>query len=292
MPGECADARFGAGRSSSHDKSAASSGDIPGLQITVPDELRERITAHEQSRRRARDIATLIAGGDPTGTPMVHPLRCSGTWNLKSDPPVMARIDDPFQAEVEADRLDVQRLVTLAVGGELAEGAERNVSPRIEVSEQRMEEARQFGAVDRQRHGAPSPASALWASFHVTVASHAPGAAAGFSVHRPPPPVAIRDRHPVRRRGSHALAAASEKTRQLLFPDAGSGRLYLGWQAIIADRGIERAEHGHLIGHHPQLIPTCRSVSEDRTNAGVSIRACGASHLRQICLVLAEIRNL
>ena len=42
--------------------------------------------------RRARDIATLIAGGDPSGTPPVHPLRFPGTWNRKSDPPVMARI--------------------------------------------------------------------------------------------------------------------------------------------------------------------------------------------------------
>ena len=42
--------------------------------------------------RRARDIATLIAGGDPTGCPPVHPLRWPGSWNRKVDPPVMATI--------------------------------------------------------------------------------------------------------------------------------------------------------------------------------------------------------
>jgi putative DNA primase/helicase len=46
----------------------------------------------QQMLRRARDIATLIAGGDPTGTPPVHPLRFPGTWNRKTYPPVMARI--------------------------------------------------------------------------------------------------------------------------------------------------------------------------------------------------------
>jgi Primase C terminal 2 (PriCT-2) len=42
--------------------------------------------------RRARDIATLIAGGDPSATPQVHPLRWPGSWNRKADPPAMATI--------------------------------------------------------------------------------------------------------------------------------------------------------------------------------------------------------
>src|SRR5271166_3013607 len=42
--------------------------------------------------RRARDIATVLAGGDPSATPTVHPLRWPGSWNRKTDPPVMATI--------------------------------------------------------------------------------------------------------------------------------------------------------------------------------------------------------
>jgi putative DNA primase/helicase len=56
--------------------------------------LRTPARGPEQQRmlRRARDIATLIAGGDPSATPQVHPLRWPGSWNRKTDPPVMARI--------------------------------------------------------------------------------------------------------------------------------------------------------------------------------------------------------
>jgi putative DNA primase/helicase len=42
--------------------------------------------------RRARDIATLLAGGDLSATPPVHPMRWPGSWNLKNDQPVMATI--------------------------------------------------------------------------------------------------------------------------------------------------------------------------------------------------------
>jgi putative DNA primase/helicase len=56
--------------------------------------LRTPARGPEQQKmlRRARDIATLIAGGDPTGCPPVHPLRWPGSWNHKVDPPVMAKI--------------------------------------------------------------------------------------------------------------------------------------------------------------------------------------------------------
>jgi len=56
--------------------------------------LRTPARGPEQQRmlRRARDIATLIAGGDPSATPQVHPLRWPGSWNRKADPPVMATI--------------------------------------------------------------------------------------------------------------------------------------------------------------------------------------------------------
>ena len=56
--------------------------------------------------RRARDIATLLAGGDPSATPPVHPMRWPGTWNLKTDRPVMARIVEENDSTIDlADAL-------------------------------------------------------------------------------------------------------------------------------------------------------------------------------------------
>ncbi len=51
--------------------------------------------------RRTRDIATLIAGGDPTGAPLVHPLRWPGSWNHKSKRPVMAVIIEENSTAIE-----------------------------------------------------------------------------------------------------------------------------------------------------------------------------------------------
>lgn len=36
--------------------------------------------------RQARNLAALLVGADPTGKPIVHPLRWSGSWNCKSTP--------------------------------------------------------------------------------------------------------------------------------------------------------------------------------------------------------------
>jgi hypothetical protein len=41
--------------------------------------------------REARNLASLLVGGDPTGKPVVHPLRWPGSWNRKNAPR-MARI--------------------------------------------------------------------------------------------------------------------------------------------------------------------------------------------------------
>lgn len=42
--------------------------------------------ASHDKLRQARTIAALLVGADPTGKPVVHPLRWPGTWNLKSTP--------------------------------------------------------------------------------------------------------------------------------------------------------------------------------------------------------------
>jgi RecA-family ATPase len=41
--------------------------------------------------RQARDLASRLVGADPTGKPVVHPLRWPGSWNMKAAPK-MARI--------------------------------------------------------------------------------------------------------------------------------------------------------------------------------------------------------
>ena len=46
---------------------------------------------HERLRS-ARDMAARLIGADPTGKPVVHPLRWPGSWNTKAAKPVMARI--------------------------------------------------------------------------------------------------------------------------------------------------------------------------------------------------------
>ena len=88
-----------------------------------------------------------------------------GGANTAGSPPLLTRcgdalggIDHRFQAEVEPDGLDVQRPVAFAIlRRELAERAKRDIAPRIEVAEQRMDEARDFVAIDGERHHVSSP---------------------------------------------------------------------------------------------------------------------------------------
>ena len=76
-------------------------------------------TQDEHDRlRQARVIATLLAGADPTATPVAHPLRWPGSWNLK--------------------RSDRPRMATIAV---LNEAAEINLGDALEALETAMEAA-------------------------------------------------------------------------------------------------------------------------------------------------------
>ena len=61
--------------------------------------LNETTTTPEDHARlrQARDLAARLAGADPTGKPVVHPLRWPGSWNRKSTPR-MARITQLNQA--------------------------------------------------------------------------------------------------------------------------------------------------------------------------------------------------
>lgn len=66
--------------------------------------------------RQARTLATILTGGDPTGKPVVHPLRWPGSWNLKATP----------------------RMATIAV---LNEAAEINLADALEALEVAIEAA-------------------------------------------------------------------------------------------------------------------------------------------------------
>lgn len=83
---------------------------------------------HEQLRH-ARAMATLLTGGDPTGKPVVHPLRWPGSWNLKTRP----------------------TMATIAV---IHEHAEINLSDAIEGLEAAVEAS---GVA--QQAGTPGPSS-------------------------------------------------------------------------------------------------------------------------------------
>ena len=76
--------------------------------------------------RRARDIATLIAGGDPSATPPVHPLRWPGSWNRKTEPPVMATI-----IEENATTIDLAEALAALEDAAQASGIGMPRKPRI-----------------------------------------------------------------------------------------------------------------------------------------------------------------
>jgi len=85
-------------------------------------------TEDHERLRHTRAMATLLAGGDPTGKPVVHPLRWPGSWNLKTNP----------------------RMATIAV---LHETAEINLDDAVEALELAVEAA---GIAQQTPRGASS----------------------------------------------------------------------------------------------------------------------------------------
>jgi hypothetical protein len=62
-----------------------------------------RQQADHDKLRQARDLAARLIGADPTGKPVVHPLRWAGSWNVKGKPR-LARIEtENYDAEVNLD---------------------------------------------------------------------------------------------------------------------------------------------------------------------------------------------
>ena len=75
-------------------------------------------TAEEHERlRQARTLATLLIGGDPTGKPVVHPLRWPGSWNLKTSPRMatIGALNETAEINLD-DALEALELATDARG--------------------------------------------------------------------------------------------------------------------------------------------------------------------------------
>jgi putative DNA primase/helicase len=83
--------------------------------------------------RDARDMAARLVGADPTGKPVVHPLRWPGSWNCKSEP-VLARIIGYNEA---AEIHLAEAICALEAGIELAGQAQADIprsgSPQADV---------------------------------------------------------------------------------------------------------------------------------------------------------------
>lgn len=67
--------------------------------------------------RQARTLASLLVGGDPTGKPVVHPLRWPGSWNLKTTPRMatIAVLNDAAEINL-TDALEALELAADAIG--------------------------------------------------------------------------------------------------------------------------------------------------------------------------------
>ncbi len=65
----------------------------------------------------ARDLATRLIGADPTGKPIVHPLRWPGSWNLKGTPILAHGVSRQDEAEVHlAEAVDALAEAADAIG--------------------------------------------------------------------------------------------------------------------------------------------------------------------------------
>lgn len=89
---------------------------------------------HEKLRQ-ARDIAARLTGADPTGKPVVHPLRWPGSWNTK-DKPRMARIAALNEsAEIHLDQaLDALSEAMEAAGLDAVDMPQSSGSPTAPLS--------------------------------------------------------------------------------------------------------------------------------------------------------------
>jgi len=62
-----------------------------------------RIPDDHAKLRDARDFAARLVGADPTGKPIVHPLRWPGSWNRKSKPRIARIVHYNDEAEINLD---------------------------------------------------------------------------------------------------------------------------------------------------------------------------------------------
>ncbi len=80
--------------------------------------------------RQARDMACTLVGADPTGKPVVHPLRWPGSWNLKGKPKMACIVayDDARELHL-LDAVDALATAIEAEGMQAAEMAPQSGDP-------------------------------------------------------------------------------------------------------------------------------------------------------------------
>jgi putative DNA primase/helicase len=84
-------------------------------RLAVPTDTPEGHAALKQARK----LATTLAGGDPTNVTAVHPMRCPGTPNRKSNPPKRCWIVE-LNPDAEIDLYDALEKLKAAAAAELA----------------------------------------------------------------------------------------------------------------------------------------------------------------------------
>lgn len=79
--------------------------------------------------RQARDMATRLVGGDPTGKPIVHPFRWPGSWNLKAKPRLARLRSVTPTAEIHLVEAFDQLTDAIEAAGATAFGASPSATP-------------------------------------------------------------------------------------------------------------------------------------------------------------------
>jgi hypothetical protein len=84
--------------------------ELPKLHLHWRLEKPTRTPIEHDFLKEANQLATTLAGGDPTAVPLVHPLRWAGSWHRKATPRMARIVDSDITREIDlADALNKLR---------------------------------------------------------------------------------------------------------------------------------------------------------------------------------------
>ena len=90
---------------------------LPKLHLHWRLEKPTRTTVEHDLLKEANQLATVLAGSDPTAVPLVHPLRWAGSWHRKATPRMARIVDGDITREIGlADALNKLRAASKANG--------------------------------------------------------------------------------------------------------------------------------------------------------------------------------